>query len=173
MIPYLFVIAAMLFRLLPHPWNMTPIGAMFIFSGATFRSRAQSLLVPLGVLMLSDYAVDHFIYHGAYAWFSPYTWLGFLAMGLGGWMLRGRLRWSGVLAASVGASVAFYLISNFGVWIGWNMYPATLAGLVQCYTAALPFFRNALVGDIAWSALMFGCYFWLTQRHPALAVETR
>lgn len=172
MIPYLYVIAAMLFRLLPHAWNMTPVGAMFVFSGATFRSRSQSLLAPFAALLLSDYAVDHFIYHGAYSWFSPYTWLGFLAMGMGGWLLRGRLRWGGVIMTATGASVVFYLISNFGVWVGWHMYPASFAGLVQCYAAALPFFRNALLGDIGWCALMFGTYFWLTQRHPQLATET-
>lgn len=50
--PYLYVIAAIMLRLLPHPWNMTPIGAMFLFSGATFERKSASLLVPL-VLRIS------------------------------------------------------------------------------------------------------------------------
>ena len=62
--PYLFVLAAILLRVLPHPWNVTPLGAMFVFSGAAFRSKAESLAVPLAALLLSDYAVIHFLYGG-------------------------------------------------------------------------------------------------------------
>ena len=54
---YAYVAAAILLRLAPHPWNATPLGSMFLFSGATFKSRTASLLVPLGALMLSDLAV--------------------------------------------------------------------------------------------------------------------
>jgi uncharacterized protein DUF6580 len=55
--PYLFVLAAIPLRLLPHPWNITPLGAMFLFSGATFRSKTESLAVPLAALLLSDHEV--------------------------------------------------------------------------------------------------------------------
>ncbi|HXJ91591.1 MAG TPA: DUF6580 family putative transport protein [Terriglobia bacterium] len=168
--PYLFVLAAILLRILPHPWNLTPLGAMFLFSGATFRNRRDSLLVPLAALMLSDYAVIHFLYGGRYAWFTPYTWTGFLLVGLIGWTLRRKLTVGGVLGASLAGSVAFFLVSNFGVWMGWTLYPPTFSGLVECYVAALPFFRNTVLGDLAYAGLMFGTYAWVRRRRAAVAV---
>src|SRR5438477_9357687 len=94
LITYLYVLVAGALRLLPHPWNITPLGSMFLFSGATFRSRRESLLVPLAALLISDYFVIRFLYHNQYSWFSPYTWLGFLFVGLIGWTLRGRSNWT-------------------------------------------------------------------------------
>ncbi len=170
---YLFVLAAIVLRLLPHPWNVTPLGAMFLFSGATFRSKRASLLVPLVAVLLSDYAVIHFIYGGLYAWFSPYTWTGFLAVGLLGWTLRRKLTVPRVAVASLAGSVAFFLLSNLGVWVAWKLYPPTFGGLIDCYVAALPFFRNSLLGDLVYAGLMFGSYEWLRHRRWAVATGAR
>ncbi|MDE3180317.1 MAG: hypothetical protein KGM47_11750 [Acidobacteriota bacterium] len=168
MIVYLYVLGAVLFRILPHPWNATPIAAMFLFSGAVFKRKSLSLLVPLAALLVSDYAVDLLIYRGAYHWFSPVTWMGFLMIGLLGWTLRGRLsgklNWLRIGGASVAGSTLFFLFTNFGVWAAWSMYPRTSAGLTACYAAGVPFYMNDLIGDLAWNALMFGSYFWLTRR---------
>jgi hypothetical protein len=166
---YLYILGAILFRILPHPWNATPLGAMFLFSGATFRSKRNSLLVPLAALLLSDYAVEQLIYHGGYHWFSPLTWAAFLLIGILGWTLRGKFNWLGIAGMSVAGSSLFFLITNFGVWVGWSMYPRTTAGLAECYLAGLPFYRNALLGDLIWSAIMFGSYYWITQRKPVAA----
>src|SRR5438105_6383184 len=106
---YAYVVAAILLRLAPHPGNATPLGSMFLFSGATFKSRTASLLVPLGALMLSDLAVVQLLYGGRYEWFTPWTWLAFLAVGLIGWMLRGRITGLNVLAASPGGPILFFL----------------------------------------------------------------
>ena len=168
--PYLFVLAAIVLRLLPHPWNLTPLGAMFLFSGATFRNKRDSLLVPLAALMISDYAVIHFLYGGRYAWFTPYTWTGFLLVGLIGWTLRRKLSVVGVLGASLAGSVVFFVVSNFGVWMGWKLYPATVGGLIDCYVAALPFFRNTVIGDLAYAGLLFGAYAWIRRRRAAVAI---
>jgi hypothetical protein len=168
LITYLYVAAATVLRLLPHPWNITPVGSMFLFSGATFRSRRQSLVVPLIALLVSDYAVVRFLYHSQFGWFSPYTWLGFVLVGVIGWTLRGRTTWARVGVASVAGSVVFFLVTNLGVWLGVNghapMYPHTLTGLAECYVAALPFFRNTLLGDLTYAAVMFGSYYLLGQR---------
>src|SRR4051812_30317985 len=161
--PYLYVLAAIVLRLLPHPWNVTPLASMFLFSGATFHSKRDSLLVPMTALLLSDYAVNHLLYHSQYPWFSPFTWAGFLMIGLLGWMLRNRITTARVAALAVTSSLGFFLVSNFGVWASRTevMYPQTWQGLVTCYVAALPFLRNSLIGDLAYTAVMFGSYQWL------------
>ena len=125
-------------------------------------------MVPLIALLVSDYAVVRFLYHSQFGWFSPYTWLGFVLVGVIGWTLRGRTTWAGVGFASVAGSVVFFLVTNLGVWLGVNghapMYPHTLTGLAECYVAALPFFRNTLLGDLTYAAVMFGSYYLLGQR---------
>ena len=50
----------------------------------------------------------------------------------------------------------FFVLTNFGVWGIDNLCPKTTAGLVDCYVAAIPFFRNMLLGDLLYSALLFG-----------------
>lgn len=170
---YLYVLGAIVIRLLPHPWNFTPLGAMFLFSGASFGRKRESLLVPLAALLLSDFAVIHFLHGGKYGWISPWTWAAFLLIGLIGWTLRDRLGFARVAGASIAGSVTFFLITNFGVWVSWRLYPATWAGLGECYVAALPFFRNTLLGDLFYVALLFGSYEWLRRRRTALAAAAR
>ena len=166
MLSYLYVAAAVMLRLIPHPWNLTPMGAMFLFSGATFARKRDSLLAPMAALLISDFAVNAVLYQGRFGWWHPSQWAGFLAVGLIGWTLRGRISVLRVAGASLAGSVAFFLISNFGVWTGWTMYPPTFDGLIACYAAALPFFRQTVIGDAAYAALMFGSWHWLRRRLP-------
>jgi hypothetical protein len=168
---YLFVTAAVLFRMIPHPWNVTPLAAMFLFCGATFRNKIESLAVPFAALLASDFVVDRFLYHGAYQWFSPFTWAGFLLIGIIGWVLQSKITVQRVAGASILGSVSFFLITNFGVWASWAMYPHNFAGLTECYVAGLPFFRNTLLGDLAWSGILFGTYEWARHRRMAARVE--
>lgn len=48
------ILAAALTRLIPHPPNFTPIGAIAIFSGASFADRRIAMLVPLLAMLVSD-----------------------------------------------------------------------------------------------------------------------
>lgn len=172
MLVYFYVVLAGLLRLVPHPWNITPIGSMFLFSGAIFRRKWESLLVPLAALLITDLAVIRFVYRDQYHWFSPWTWLGFLLVGLIGWTLRGRTTRARVGLASVSGSVAFFLVTNLGVWLEWKMYPATLSGLLECYAAAIPFFRNTLLGDLTYAAAMFGSYHLLMHRRTQTTTQS-
>jgi hypothetical protein len=169
---YFYVLAAAVLRVLPHPWNLAPVGAMFLFSGATFRSRLQGWLVPLAALVISDYAVIQILYHGQYSWFSPATWTAFSLVGLLGWTLRSKITVTRVAGAALGGAIIFYLVSNFAVWAGSAMYPHTLTGLAACYTAAIPFFRNDVAGNLVYCAAMFGSYQLLVvRRHAAVVPE--
>ncbi len=76
---------------------------------------------------------------------------------IGRW-LRHRVSARTVIAASLAGPTAFFLISNFAVWLGWRMYPATWGGLLGCYLAALPFFRNSLLSGLLFSGVLFGGY---------------
>lgn len=143
------ILAAAASRLLPHPPNFTPIAAMALFGGAQFSSRRAAFLVPLAGLALSDlafgfYAITPVVY-GAFA----------LTVCLGFWVRQRRsaLR---VASAAVASAVLFFVLTNFGVWALENLYPRTATGLMDCYIAAIPFLRNMLLGNLLYSALLFG-----------------
>ena len=150
MLTYLFIVLGVLSRLLPHPPNFSPIAMMALFSG-TYLSKKQALTIPLLIMIVSDIFIG---LHGLIWW----TWGSFLLIGLIGVWLKKRL---GLLVAAGKAfvsSVIFFLITNFGVWVSTNWYPHTFKGLVDCFVAAVPFFRNTLTSDFCYFLIFFGGY---------------
>lgn len=145
-------------RFAPHPPNVSPLAAMALFGG-TYLSRGWAIGVPLASVVLSDLVMG---LHEVIA----FTWGSVALTGLVGWWVRQHPSARRLVLASCLASTLFFVATNFGVWwLGENgtMYPKTLEGLVSCYTAALPFFRNTLLGDLAWTAGLFGLYAWSTK----------
>ena len=63
-----------------------------------------------------------------------------------------------IVLASLSGSTIFYIISNFGVWAFSPMYAKSIAGLIQCYALALPFYGTSLIGDLLYCSLLFGAY---------------
>jgi hypothetical protein len=62
------------------------------------------------------------------------------------------------------SSVQFFLITNFGAWLGMpQLYSRSLAGLGNCYVAAIPFFGRTLASDLVYSAALFGLHAWLSR----------
>ena len=154
MLAYIFVLVAVALRFLPHPFHFTPVGAALLFFGA-HRNRRE-LWAPIALLIASDVLLNRFVYdiplHAdqvvVWAWYA-----GAIAIGM---LLRNRISAPRVAGAALAASISFYLVSNFAVWATYEMYPKTGAGLVACYVAAIPFFRNTLVSDMVFSAVLFG-----------------
>ena len=146
-------------RLLPHPPNMTAVGAMALFGGAYFSNRFTAVLMPLVALFLSDLFLNNVVYAaytgGKFVWFyDGALWIyGSVAAAalIGAAMLR-HVSVKNVVVSSLFCSLLFFIVTNYGVWSSGAMYPKTGAGLAACYTAALPFFGNSLVGDLLFSA---------------------
>jgi hypothetical protein len=90
----------------------------------------------------------------------PLVYGSFVASVLVGRGLRTRRTTWRIGAASVGGSLLFFLVTNFGVWAQAGWYAPTWSGLAACYVAALPFFQNALCGDLLYSAAFFGGWAW-------------
>ncbi len=158
------VLLAAFSRLLPHPANFAPIGAMALFGAAYFHKKPLALLVPIVSMWLSDLVLNNVVY-GQYfdhfVWFYQgcyWTYGAFIFIGVVGFVLLKKVKVANLLAASLSASVLFFLVSNFGVWASTAMYPHTASGLMACYTAALPFFKNTLLGDLVYSGVLFGAF---------------
>ena len=152
-IPYIVVgiiLLAALSRLLPHLPNFTPVGAMALFGGAFLSNRSRALAAVFSAMLLSDLLLG---FHDT-AW-AVYLSLGLIVL-LGGRYVRNL--GSGVLGC-VAASVLFFIITNFAVWLSGGLYPLSLEGLILCYVAAVPFFWNTISGDLFYFGLMCAGYY--------------
>ncbi len=145
------ILIAGLARLLPHISNMTPIFAVGVAAGAWLGRKHEIFVgsVMVITMLLGDLVLG-------FHWTIPFVYLGiFLGSSIGArsanWIgtsstRAARLLKSGLVAGS--ASLVFFLISNFGVWLIGDLYPRSLEGLVQCFVMAVPFFKQSLVADL-------------------------
>ncbi len=145
----LIILAAAASRLLPHPSNVAPITAIALFAGAHFTNRKLAFAIPLVAMLLSDLIIGFY----AQMWI---TYLAFAVIVCIGFGLQGRVRPASTLGASLLSSVVFFLITNFALWSHYDLYPQTLEGVMQGYVAALPFLGNSVLGDLFYTALIFG-----------------
>jgi hypothetical protein len=151
-ISLILILIGATFRLLPHPWNFTPVAAVALFSGA-YLGKKYAFFVPFLAMFLSD------VFLGFYEWKLMLAVYGSFALaGLVGLAIKRRKTPLTVLAGSLTASVLFFLITNFAVWQFSFWYEKTLSGLFQCYLMALPFFRSGLLGDLFYTSVLFGAY---------------
>ncbi len=152
---YVIVALAVLARFAPHPPNFSPVFGALLFGGARLRPR-DSIWFPVALLAASDVVLTTQVYHVRMGLGEALGWLAFGAVALMGRWLRNRVSMRTVMSASLAGPTAFFLISNFSVWLGWRMYPPSGAGLLACYAAALPFFGNSLLASLLFTGLLFG-----------------
>jgi hypothetical protein len=164
---YLVVLIAVLARFLPHVPNFSPVFAALLFGGAHLKRR-DSIWYPVALLAASDVVLTTLVFRMRLGWGQSITWLGFAVVALIGYWLRKRESVGRIGLAALAGPTAFVLISNFGVWLGWRMYPASWEGLVACYLAAVPFYRNSLLSSIVYAALLFGGYELYKRKHAGI-----
>lgn len=168
------VIVAALSRLIPHPLNCSPLAAMAIFGGAHFANKWHAIFVPILATWLSDVFINNFIYgayyptftffyEGFYWQYATYALIAILSI-----TFLKTINFAKVLSASLLASVLFFIITNFGCWIGSSFYTQDLAGLMQCYAAGIPFFKGTLSGDLMYTAILFGAFALAQRLIPAI-----
>jgi hypothetical protein len=155
------VLAAAASRLIPHPPNMTSVTAVALFGGAYFSDKRLAFLVPLSALLLSDLVLG-FYHH------MEVVYLSFALIVAIGLTLQRRRTVLPIAGAALASSVLFFILTNFWVWAFDAFYPKTFDGLVACYTAAIPFFRNTLLGDAVYTCILFGGFALLESQLPAL-----
>jgi hypothetical protein len=161
----LLVIAAALTRalpyLIPHIWNFTAIGALAIFSGAQFSNRGLAFILPLAAMAISDIVIGN--------GFSVLVYIGFTAMVACGFLVRSKVTVTNVVLASFISASVFFLITNFAFFYPATLYPHNFSGILTSYAAGLPFFRNMLIGNMVFSAVLFSSFYLLSKRYPVLA----
>ena len=155
---YLLLVAAVLSRLVPHPdWlSFTAVGGALLYFGA--RRSWREMVAPLAALMATDYVLTVFSYHYSFHWQAYVTtWAWYLAvMVLGRVLLQSRTTFLRVAAGVILGPTLFFVVSNYAVWVGGDMYPRTMGGLMACYAAAVPFYRNDVLSTAIVAGLAFG-----------------
>ncbi len=136
-------------RLVPHLWNVAPVAAAALLAGAVL-PRKWALIVPMLGMLISDLIIG--FYHLP-VMLTVYACFALMALGGRFIKLNHPLYW---LSGSIASSTLFFLATNFAVWATADWYPKTLQGLTLCYTLAIPFFRNTMLGDLFFVGVLFG-----------------
>ena len=150
-----FILIAVLFRLVPHLPNVTPITAAALFSGVYFKDKRYAFAIPLAAMLLSDIVIGFY-------WISIFVYIAFALVSLIGIVFK-KMNIKTVLLSSI----SFFIITNLGVWL--LSYPKTLQGLTECYTLAIPFFRYSLIGDLFYSAILYFGFEFVSKKYLKLA----
>jgi len=175
----MLVLLAAFSRLLPHPPNFAPIGAMALFGAAYLSKKYFAFIIPIASMWLSDLVLNNIVYgqyfdHFVWAYQGFYwTYGAFIVIGLIGFALLKKIKIQNILLASLLASISFFIISNFGVWTSGTMYPKTFSGLITCYSAGLPFLKNTFMGDMVYSGILFGVFELAKLQFPVLQLQTK
>jgi hypothetical protein len=168
----LFIAIIFFGRILPHPYNFTPLIAVTLLSSYSLSNKFLAIMIPLVGFWISDLFMNNYIYAGYFTDFTVFnsgmiwTYGAIVLVALMGSSFLNKISTGKVVLASLSGSTIFYLISNFGVWAFSPMYAKTLTGLVQCYSLALPFYGTSLMGDLVYSALLFGAYQLVFSKNP-------
>jgi hypothetical protein len=159
-------------------WSgFSPVIAIALFSGFIIKQKDASFLLPLVALFLSDavmqvlYSAGLFDYPGFYQtqWKDYLILLSATAIG---WLLKGR-NYSSLALGAAAAPTVYFLISNFSVWMNpatEAVYPRNFNGLMICYEAALPFYRNSIAATFVFLPVILLAYNYLTKHKTSLTL---
>jgi hypothetical protein len=151
MVAFGLILLVSVFRIVPHPANFGPTGAVAVISGRLL-SRRMAILTTTIAMLLSDLALSKIYGYEFLGFVSIFVYAGFALQAMLARALRNRAG-GGLTSAFVGG-VMFFALSNLGVWLQGTLYPRTFEGLLTCYAMALPFLKGTLLGDLLWVALI-------------------
>lgn len=151
-LPIFFIVVCTIARILPHPANFTPIGAIALFGGV-YLSKRQALFAPIISMLISDFVIG---FDSLPMRISIYGSI-LVEVLLGFWLKKNKNTYS-IITSSLLSSLVFFFITNFSVWYFGSMYSKSISGLMDCYILAIPFFKNTLIGDLFYTGIFFGGY---------------
>lgn len=161
--------------------NFNPIGAMALFGGAYFIQRWKGLLFPLLALFISDVVMMKTIYASSSngllyeGWWIVYGAFSLVVL-MGSYILK-KISVKNFLIAAVSAALLHWIITDFGVWVSGSdittgkPFTQDWRGLVKCYTLALPYMKNMIIGNLVYGTILFGGFELVQKRFPVLKVK--
>ena len=158
-------------RLLPHMWNFAPIAAIALCAGV-YLGKRYAVVLPIAAMLVGDSLI------GVYDWkLMCVVYLGYIITGFMGVLISKHKSTETVFAASLVSALIFFVLTNWAVWQFSPWYERSLAGLLECFALALPFFRGTLLSNIFYTGVLFGGYelavYWAKRRKYSLAKVAR
>jgi hypothetical protein len=158
MFAYFLILIGVLGHAIPHPGlPFTAVGGSLLYFGV--RRTLWQGIFPVAVLAATDYYLTTHVYGFPFAvqgYLLTWAWYAAVIV-LGSLLLKSRSSVARIVSATLLASTSFFLVSDYAVWAAQPaMYRHTLSGLMACYVAALPFYRNDLVSTAIVAGLVFG-----------------
>ena len=172
------IFAVIFFRAIPHAPNFTPVGAVTLLGAAYFARKFLAVIVPVLAMWLSDLLLNNTLYASyseGFQWFASYQLFTFLAIGLTavfGMKWFTKVSNIKIFGGAVAAALIFFVVTNFGTWLEGAMYAKTLAGLIACYVAAIPFLLNTLASNLIFGFAVFYFYDFATTKLPYLKIQS-
>ncbi|WP_432714600.1 DUF6580 family putative transport protein, partial [Pedobacter sp.] len=157
-------------RALPHFPNFSPVAAIGLFGAAFFSRKWQMLLIPIAATWLSDLLLNNTVYaayYPSFTWFYPgFYWQygSYLLIILLGIVIFKKVNVNSMIGGALMATAVFFLISNFGVWMGSSTYPQNFSGLMACYAAGIPFLKGTLLSNLFYCSVLFGTFSLLQRK---------
>jgi hypothetical protein len=171
------IFIAALSRLIPHPLNFAPLGAMALFGGHYLTKKWQAFAITAGSWWLADLVLNNVVYK---QYFPTFTWISpsFITVAIAlitiifiSKLVIKKANFQSIIAASLLSSTAFFIITNFGTFL--ERYPQNWAGLSAAYVAAIPFFKNTVIGDLVYSGILFGLYQFVTNSFKVNSIAAK
>lgn len=160
MLALLIITFGIFSRVVLHVPNFTPILSLVLFGGMYLKGR-QGIWIPLVLMIISDIIIG---FHDTLL----YTYGSILIISFMGLWLKSHKNWVNVISTSVLASLIFFVLTNYGAFL--SLYPYSLAGLQECYLAAIPFYRSTLLSTVAYSLVLYGGYELVLKRSQSTAL---
>ena len=142
-------------RLIPHPANFSPIGAIGLFAGC-YLSLRRFWLLPIFALFISDFFLG---FYNPVSMFTVYLSFVISAF-IGRYFLNNKKTIFRIGGVAFLSSIQFFIFTNLGVWLSASIYQFNITGLIECYIMAIPFYGNTLIGELFYTFVLFGAYYF-------------
>jgi hypothetical protein len=179
----LLIIIASLYRIMPgRPYGFAPQIAMAIFGGAIIKDKKLAFILPLLSMFVSD-ALYQLLYINGVGNIPGFydgqlvNYILFAALTVFGFFIK-NFNVKRIAIASLSAPTAYFLVSNFLVWISASplaglQRPKTFSGLIMCYGDGLPFYPWSIAATFVFSAILFGSYYFMTRPSEKMVVASK
>ncbi|MDP8211721.1 MAG: hypothetical protein P9X22_00335 [Candidatus Zapsychrus exili] len=138
-------------RLIIHTPNFTPVIALALFGGVYLKNKKYAVILPLTLMAITDMFLG---FHNI----MLFTWGSIALIAFAGIYVRKNKTFNTVFSSNVLSAVAFFVVTNIGVWASSGMYTLDFAGLTRCFMLAVPFFRMTLLSTVVYAVALFGVY---------------
>ena len=145
-LPILIILALSLTRLVPHPWNFSPMLAVGVFSGFYFRQFYVSVFIVIFSMFVGDLFLG---FHNT----MFFTYIALAISVLIGIYVK-SFKFKEIFYSGLASAMCFFIITNFGAWLTLDMYVKDFSGLMQSYLMAIPFFQNTLISTFLYLYLL-------------------